>query len=105
MLRRAAFLLAALTAAAIVACAAPPAPQSPPTPVTTPAPAPTPTNLPLDDIGTLVPVAPPSPTVVRRQTQDPTAVVVFAASTFGAALTELASSFMVSAPDATGVSY
>jgi molybdate transport system substrate-binding protein len=50
-------------------------------------------------------VAVPTPTLVARQTADPTAVVVFAASPFGSAFSELGSDFMLSAPQATGVSY
>jgi molybdate transport system substrate-binding protein len=50
-------------------------------------------------------VALPTPTVRARQTTDPTAVVVFASTPFGAAFSELGSDFMLSAPDATGVSY
>jgi len=45
------------------------------------------------------------PTVVARQTADPTAVVIFAASTFGSAFSELGSQFMLAAPETTGVSY
>lgn len=52
---------------------------------------------------TLAPV--PSPTVQARQTSDPTAVVVFAASPLGGALSEVASSFMLSSNVASGVSY
>jgi molybdate transport system substrate-binding protein len=47
----------------------------------------------------------PTPTVLTRQTADPSAVVVFAATPFGGAFSELGSDFMLSAPEATGVSY
>jgi molybdate transport system substrate-binding protein len=50
-------------------------------------------------------VAAPTPTVRARQTADPTAVVVFASTPFGGAFSELGSDFMLSAPQATGVSY
>lgn len=45
------------------------------------------------------------PTVVVRQTADPTAVVIFAASIFGSAFSELGGQFMLASPEATGVSY
>ncbi len=50
-------------------------------------------------------LAAPSPTVQQRQSADPTAIVVFASSPFGGAMSELGSAFMLSNHDATGVSY
>ncbi len=47
----------------------------------------------------------PSPTPLGRETDDPTAVVVFADSSLGSGMAELASAFMVSNADITGVSY
>jgi molybdate transport system substrate-binding protein len=93
--------LIALSAALVVACTGAPAPSSPR--VTPP---PEPTSAPVLQVpATLPPIPTLVPTVVARQTSDPTAVVIFAASTFGAAFTELGSDFMMAAPGATGVSY
>jgi molybdate transport system substrate-binding protein len=54
---------------------------------------------------TPLPSASPTPAASARQTDDPTAVVVFAASSFGQALSELGSDFMLAVPEATGVTY
>lgn len=57
-------------------------------------------------VPTLAPAPAVTPTpALGRQTQDPTAVVVFAATALGPVLTELGGNFMLAEPDATGVSY
>jgi len=129
-MRRRRFILpiSGLCAVLIVACAGPPPrPAADSTPLASVAATPTPVLLsgsgPEDDTsgspaGSSVlvsaPIGPtpvassvaaPTPTVISRQTADPTAVVVFAATPFGGAFSELGSDFMLSAPDATGVSY
>ncbi|MBV8715438.1 MAG: molybdate ABC transporter substrate-binding protein [Chloroflexi bacterium] len=89
----------ALGAAVLFACT----PASPPSsPRVTAAPEVVPTDAPTV---ALAPVLTPTPTVQLRQTEDPTAVVVFAPSLFGQALEDLGGQFMVSAHDTTGVSY
>jgi molybdate transport system substrate-binding protein len=95
--------LACLGAAVIAACAAAPQLSSPrvtPPPEAT-SPAPT------EAAPTLAPqpAASPTPAGLARQTDDPTAVVVFAASSFGEAAAKLGGDFMLAAPEATGVSY
>jgi molybdate transport system substrate-binding protein len=86
-------------AALLIACSPASAPSSPrvtPPPEVTAA---------ATEPPTLVPVVTPTPTVLVRQTDDRTAVVVFAPSLFGPALEDLGSQFMLAAHDATGVSY
>jgi molybdate transport system substrate-binding protein len=99
--KRQAIVLSSLGWALLVACAGPPPPAAPtstlatnPTLVRSSATAP-PT----------VPVPTPSPTPPGRESNDPTAVVVFADSSLGGGLSELASAFMVANADVTGVSY
>jgi molybdate transport system substrate-binding protein len=97
MRRRAVWFLALLGAALLIACT----PSSPPSsPRVTPPPEVVPTDAP-----TVAPVVAPTPTVLLRQTQDPTAVVVFAPSLFGQALEDLGSQFMIATHNTTGVSY
>jgi molybdate transport system substrate-binding protein len=94
---------AALLAALGVACAPSPELSSPR--VTPP---PEPTTLAVTEAAptlAALPAASPTPAELGRQSDDPTAVVVFASSPVGQALTELGSDFMLAAPEATGVSY
>jgi ABC-type molybdate transport system substrate-binding protein len=101
MPRRAFHAAAVLLGVAIMAACSP-APQ-PSAPRVTPPPQINPTSPPL--VPTLVPVPTATAAPLGRQTQDPTAVVVFAPSLFGQAFAELGSDFMLAAPEATGVSY
>lgn len=94
--------LAAIGVALLIACA--PSPQLSSARVTEAPSQPTPTTLAI--IPTLAPLPTATATTTTgRQTQDPTAVVVFAPSVFGHALADLGSQFMVADPGATGVSY
>lgn len=94
--------LAALAVALFTACT--PSPQLSSARVTEAPSQATPTSLPLAP--TLAPLPTPTATATTgRQTQDPTAVVVFAPSMFGHALADLGSQFMVADPGTTGVSY
>src|SRR5579859_55828 len=95
----------ALGLALVVACAPSPSPLlSSPRVTEAPPSQATPTSLPI--VPTLAPVPTATATATTaRQTQDPTAVVVFAPAVFGHALADLGSQFMVADPGATGVSY
>jgi len=83
----------------LTACSGP-GPQSPTVQPTPPLASPT-----VDRAPAPTPAIAPSPTVIGRLTDDPTAVVVFAASALGAPLSELGSAFMLASSDATGVMY
>jgi molybdate transport system substrate-binding protein len=93
--------LAVLALTLLLACAGPPPPSSPR--VTPPPEVSSPTSPPV--LAALPPEPTATPVGLGRQTNDPTAVVVFAPSAMGQALTDLGSQFMLAAPDATGVSY
>jgi molybdate transport system substrate-binding protein len=85
----------------VVACAGPPPPAVP-----TSAVAAIPTSVPpIVAVQPTLAVPLPSPTPIGRESDDPTAVVVFADSSLGAALAEVASAFMVSNANVTGVTY
>jgi molybdate transport system substrate-binding protein len=89
------------------ACVGPPPAPTPATVAGTPTPAPaaTPTPLAAARSGPTSPPAAAAPTPPGRQSEDPTAVVVFADSALARPFAELASDFMLASHDATGVSY
>src|SRR5690348_13230772 len=97
MLRRA-VRVAILVSGLVVLAACAPAPR-PSSPRVTPPPETSPTSPPL--VPTVVVLPTPTPAPLGRQTQDPTAVVVFAPSLFGQVLADLGSDFMLAAPQAT----
>ncbi|MCA1647531.1 MAG: molybdate ABC transporter substrate-binding protein [Chloroflexi bacterium] len=94
--------LASLYGVVLVACS--PSPQPPAAPTRSTAQSPTQVQ-PTFELPSTEVLPRPSPTALGRQSDDPSAVVVFADSALGAALADLASAFMVSNADVTGVSY
>ncbi|MBV8949421.1 MAG: molybdate ABC transporter substrate-binding protein, partial [Actinobacteria bacterium] len=95
--RRVLTTLSAQAAAVVIAACGTPAPPAPPTATAPAEPTPVPP--------TLAPAPAATPTPFTRLSEDPTAVVVFAATPLGNALSELGSDFMLAAPQATGVDY